>query len=240
MKRFSLLLLVSIFAFGCSSAQRLNQILESVTTSQQGPTTAEIGNGLKEALNQGVSEAVSFLSAENGYLGSTYKILLPPEAEKVAQKLRGVPGFRDFEQNLIEKLNRAAEGAAAQAAPIFLEAIRQMTFQDAYAILTGAEDAATRYLEANTYEQLYQAFRPVIISSLDEVNARSYWKRGADTYNKLPFIGEQVNPELDDYVTQKALVGLFSLIEEKEAGIRNNPVERTTDLLKKVFQVQDE
>lgn len=239
MKQFLSLLLISVFTFGCGSTQDLNSILESVTGQSQGPTSAEMGSGLKQALNKGVDEAVGFLSAQDGYLESAYKILLPAEAEKVASKLRGIPGFSDFEQNLVEKLNRAAEDAAAKASPIFVSAIKQMTFQDAYAILTGENDAATRYLEKTTYDQLYNEFQPVIINSLDEVNAREYWKKGADTYNKIPFVGEKVNPELDDYVTQKALVGLFSLIEEKEAGIRENPAERTTELLKKVFKVQD-
>ena len=239
MKQYVSLLLISLFAFSCGSTQDLNKILESVTGQSQGPTTAEMGSGLKQALNKGVEEAVGFLSAEDGYLESAYKILLPDEAEKVAGKLRGIPGFSDFEQNLVEKLNRAAEDAAAKASPIFINAIKQMTFQDAYAILTGEDDAATRYLEKTTYDQLYNEFRPVIINSLDEVNAREYWKKGADTYNKIPFIGEKVNPELDDYVASKALVGLFSLIEEKEAGIRENPAERTTELLRKVFKVQD-
>lgn len=239
MKKYLSLLFLSLFAFGCGSTQDLGSILETVTGTITGPTTEEMGQGLKQALNKGVDDAVGFLSAEDGYLGSVYKILLPEEAEKVASKLRGIPGFSDFEQNLVEKLNRAAEGAAAKASPIFVSAIKQMTFQDAYAILTGEDDAATRYLEKTTYDQLYSEFQPVIIASLDEVNAREYWKKGADTYNKIPFIGEKVNPELDDYVTTKALVGLFSLIEEKEADIRENPAERTTELLKKVFKVQD-
>lgn len=240
MKKYLSLLLLSLFAFSCGTTQDLGSILESVTGKTTGPTSAEMGQGLKQALNQGVDEAVSFLSTEDGYLESVYKILLPEEAEKVASKLRGIPGFGDFEQNLIEKLNRAAEDAASKASPIFVSAIKQMTFQDAFTILTGEDDAATRYLEKTTYEQLYNEFRPVIIASLDEVNAREYWKKGADTYNKIPFVGQKVNPELDDYVATKALAGLFSLVEEKEAGIRENPAERTTELLKKVFKVQDE
>ena len=237
-KYFSLLLILTLFA-SCGSTQDLGGILKKVGETLTGPTSEEMGLGLKEALNKGVDDAVGFLSAEDGYLGSTYKILLPEEAQKVAKKLRGVPGFSDFEANLVEKLNRAAESAASKASPIFLSAIKQMTFEDAYNILTGEQDAATRYLEKTTYDQLYNEFRPVIISSLDEVNARDLWKKGADTYNKIPFVGSKVNPELDDYVAGKALAGLFSLVEQKEADIRENPVERTSDLLKKVFAVQD-
>lgn len=240
MKKYFSLLIVSLLFTSCGSTQGLGNILKTVSDKVTGPTTEEIGMGLKEALNNGVGEAVGFLSAEDGYLGSAYKILLPEEAQKVASKLRTIPGFNDFEANLIEKLNRAAEGAAAKASPIFVSAIKQMTFQDAYKILTGENDAATRYLEKTTYDQLYGEFQPVIVQSLDEVNAREYWKKAADTYNKIPFVGQKVNPELDDYVAQKALAGLFSLIEKKEEGIRENPVERTSELLRKVFKVQDE
>ena len=240
MKKYFSILLLSIFVVSCGSTQDLGGILKKVgDVVSGGPSSEEMGLGLKEALNKGVDDAVGFLSAEDGYLGSAYKILLPEEAQKVAKKLRGVPGFSDFESNLIEKLNRAAESAASKASPIFLNAIKQMTFEDAYKILTGEQDAATRYLEKTTYDQLYNEFRPVIISSLDEVNARDYWKKGADTYNKIPFVGQKVNPELDDYVAQKALVGLFSLVEQKEQDIREDPLQRTSDLLKKVFAVQD-
>jgi hypothetical protein len=239
MKKYFSLLMLGLLVWSCGSTQDLGGIFKAVTDKVTGPTGEEIGMGLKEALNNGVGEAVGFLSNENGYLESAYKILLPEEAQKVAQKLRGIPGFSDFEANLVEKLNRAAEGAAAKASPIFISAIKQMTFQDAYQILTGEHDAATRYLEKTTYDQLYGEFQPVVITSLDEVNAREYWKKAADTYNKIPFVGQKVNPELDDYVTSKALVGLFSLIEQKEEGIRENPVERTSELLKKVFKVQD-
>jgi len=239
MKQFFALLMISSITFSCGTTQDLGSILDKVTKTVSGPTTAEVGMGLKEALDNGVSEAVSFLSAEDGYYKTAYKVLLPEEAQKVAKKLRGIPGFSDFEENLVEKLNRAAEDAASKAKPIFVNAIKQMTFQDAFAILKGEPDAATRFLERTTYDQLYAEFRPVIIASLDEVNAREYWKKGADTYNKIPFVGQKVNPELDDYVAEKSLVGLFDLVEKKEAAIRENPLERTSELLKKVFSAQD-
>lgn len=239
MKSFFLLFSLSLLVVSCGSTQDLNGILDRVNKTINQPTTQEVGMGLKEALDKGVDEAVSFLSAEDGYYESVYKILLPEEAEKVASRLRGIPGFSDFEENLVEKLNRAAEDAAAKAKPIFVDAIRQMTFEDALDILMGENDAATRYLEQTTYDQLYAEFRPVIIASLDEVDAREYWKKGADTYNKIPFIGQKVNPELDDYVARKALEGMFGLVEKKEAAIRENPVERTSELLKRVFAQQD-
>jgi len=142
------------------------------------------------------------------------------------------------EEELKLKINRAAENAASKAKPIFVSAIKQMTFKDALSILSGQEDAATRYLEKATYDQLYEEFRPVIIASLDEVNAREYWSQAVTAYNKIPFT-QSANPELDDYVTRQALKGMFELVEVKEQDIRQNTGARTTELLRKVFAQQD-
>jgi hypothetical protein len=198
----------------------------------------EAGNGLKEALNNGVGEAVSFLSAKDGYFKSPYKILVPQEAQTVIEKLKMVPGFSNVEADLTERMNRAAEDAAQKAKPIFIAAIKKMTFQDALNILTGNQDAATRYLEKSTSSQLYADFKPVIQESLDKVNARTYWRDAVSAYNKLPFV-TKTNPELDDHVTKTALTGLFSLVEKKEKGIRTDVGQRNSDLLKKVFSHQD-
>lgn len=222
------------------SAQNLQGVLNKVKSKVTGSdvTTEEAGKGLKEALNLGVSEAVQFLSAENGYNGSIYKILLPEEAQKVVAKLKMVPGFANVEQELVLRLNRAAELAAAKAKPIFVNAITQMTFQDAMNILMGEKDAATRYLERTTSQQLYGEFRPVIATSLDEVNARQYWRDAVTAYNKIPLV-TKVNTELDDHVTKKALDGMFKLVQVKEEKIRSDASTRTSDLLKKVFAKQD-
>lgn len=198
----------------------------------------DVGNGLKEALKFGVGEAVDQLSAQNGYLESPYKILLPPEAITVVDKLKMVPGFQDVEQNLIAKMNEAAEIAAKKATPIFVDAITSLTFDDAMNILMGEDDAATQYLTRTTRGQLYATFLPVIQAALDEVNARTYWKSAVDAYNKLPLV-KKVNPLLDDHVNNKGLDGLFSLIAVKEGKIRNDVSERKTDLLKRVFARQD-
>lgn len=198
----------------------------------------EVGQGLKEALNRGVGEASDFLSKQDGYYKSPYKILLPEEAQKVVKKLKMVPGFENVESNLVEKMNRAAEDAAVKAKPIFLSAIKSMTFKDAMNILMGNNDAATRYLESTTYKQLYAEFMPIIQESLDKVGAREYWRTAVTAYNKLPMV-EKTNPELDDHVNQKALNGLFGLVEKKEEGIRNDVSLRNSDLLKKVFAQQD-
>jgi len=201
-------------------------------------TQEEAGNGLKEALNAGIGEAVDFLSAKDGYFKSPYKILVPEEAQKVVSKLKAVPGFANIESDLTERMNRAAEDAATKAKPIFVSAIKKMTFKDAINILMGNQDAATRYLEKTTYQSLYDEFKPVIQTSLDKVNAREYWRNAVTAYNKLPLV-TQTNPELDDHVTTKALSGLFSLIEKKEKNIRTDVGQRNSDLLKKVFAKQD-
>ncbi|MCO6488229.1 MAG: DUF4197 domain-containing protein [Phaeodactylibacter sp.] len=203
-----------------------------------GLSQEEAGKGLKEALDIGVAEAVDFLSAEDGYYKSVYKVLLPEEAQAVAGKLRAVPGFSNVEEEIVLKINRAAEDAAEKAKPIFVSAIKQMTFQDAMNILMGNKDAATRYLEKTTYDQLYAEFRPVIIASLDKFNARTYWRDAVTAYNKIPLTAN-ANPELDDYVTQQALLGLFGLVEVKEKDIRENVGARTSELLRKVFAKQD-
>lgn len=240
-KIFLFVMAITCLALPFSANAQLDGLLKKAKSalSKGGDlTTEEAGSGLKEALNVGVDEAVSFLSAKDGYFLSPYKILLPEEAQNVASKLRVVPGFSSFEADLVEKINRAAEDAAAQAKPIFVGAIKQMTFQDALNILMGNPDAATRYLEKTTFEQLFSAFIPVIQSSLDKFNAREYWRKGVTAYNSLPLV-KKTEPELDKYITQKALLGMFQLVEKKELDIRQNVNARSSDLLKKVFAKQD-
>lgn len=234
-----MVLLAVLITVGGLQAQGLKGLLNKAKEAVTGESSdGEVGMGLKEALNAGVGEAVDFLSAEDGYYKSAYKILLPEEVQQVTAKLKNVPGFGNVEEDLLEKMNRAAEIAAEKAKPIFINAIKQMTIKDAMNLLMGEKDAATRYLERTTYQPLYDEFRPVVISALDEVNAREYWKTAVTAYNKIPFV-KKTNPELDDHVTNKALVGLFTMIEKKEADIRANPAARTTELLQKVFSKQD-
>ncbi|MFT4535387.1 MAG: hypothetical protein ACJA1A_001379 [Saprospiraceae bacterium] len=235
-KNLSILSFILLFAVNTSTAQ-FGSILkkaENVLKGEPVISKDEVANGLKEALDQGIAKAVDKLSAEDGYLKSQYKIEIPSEAEKVISKVKMVPGFENVERDLIEKMNRAAESAAKKASPIFIDAVKQISFDDALNILSGEDDAATTYLKDKSYKKLYDAFMPVIVSALDEVNAREYWKKTVTAYNKLPFVSD-VNPELDDHVNNKALVGMFSLIAVKEEGIRNNVDQRNTDLLKKVF-----
>ncbi len=204
------------------------------TVSSINKDDGDIGAGLKEALNNGIESAVNQLSAEKGYFDSPYKILIPADAQKVIDKVKKIPGFQDVETKLVQQMNSAAEIAAKKATPIFVNAIKQMSFQDAKAILSGQENAATTYLESTSRKPLYNEFLPVIQSGLDEVNARTYWKSVVNAYNSIPFV-KKMNPDLDDHVNNKALDGLFSLIAIKEKGIRTDVNQRTSELLKKVF-----
>jgi len=219
------------FALLFPSCDTLRQVLDE-------PTTAEINAALKQALEFGISEGANLLSERDGYYKSVYKILLPEEARRVTDRLKIIPGFSDLENVIVEKLNRAAEDAAKSAAPIFVSAIKEMTFDDALNILMGPQDAATQYLNAKTYTPLYQEFQPVIVTSLNKFNAIEYWADAVNAYNKIPFV-EKVNPKLDEYVTEKALDGLFSMVAKKEIAIRTDIKERTTELLRKVFAKQD-
>jgi hypothetical protein len=240
MLKKSLLLFTALLSFQLAQAQ-LNGLIKKAENVVKGGgdlSQDEAGNGLKEALNAGIGEAVDFLSAKDGYFKSPYKILVPAEAQKVVDKLKVVPGFNNIEADLTERMNRAAEDAAVKAKPIFIAAIKKLTFQDALNILMGNPDAATRYLQKATNDQLYAEFLPIIQASLDKVNAREYWKSAVTAYNKLPLV-TKTNPELDDHVTRKALEGMFSLVEKKEKGIRSDVKLRNTDLLRKVFAKQD-
>src|SRR5687767_3388101 len=234
MKNF-ILSLTLIFAVTLPSCDTLQQAANDYLNE---PTITEIGLGLKQALEFGISEGSKVLSARDGYYKSLYKIYLPEEARIVTERLKVIPGFSNLEDVILEKLNRAAEDAAKSAAPIFVDAIRQMTFDDAVNILMGPDDAATQYLNAKTFDPLYQEFKPVIVTSLNKFNAIEYWADAVNAYNKIPFVSK-VNPNLDEYVTEKALEGLFGMVAKKELAIRNDISQRTTDLLKKVFAKQD-
>lgn len=244
MQKYILLFLaVALFQLPAQAqfGKKLGQLKDkanSVLSGESPLSNEEIGNGLKEALEVGVSEAVVALNQKNGYFESPYKILIPEEAQTVIQKLKVVPGFQNLESDLIAKMNDAAEIAAARAKPIFVDAITSLSFQDALDILMGEDDAATRFLQTKTGDALLAAFMPVIQESLDEVNAREYWRTAVTAYNGLP-LTKDVNPELDRYVTDKALVGMFGKVEEKEAALRDNPALRQTELLRRVFAKQD-
>jgi len=202
------------------------------------PSSLEIGNGLKEALQQGTAKSADQLSAVNGFFGNpAIKILFPPQAQKAEKALRGL-GLNKLCDNVILSLNRAAEDAAKQAKPIFLNAIRQMTLQDVTNILLGSHDAATQYFRRTTTGQLAFAFKPIVKGSLDKVGATKYYGDAANAYNKIPFVGK-MNPDITDYVTQKAIDGLFYQIALEELNIRKNIGARSTPLMQKVFAFAD-
>lgn len=231
--KYILMFIIPAFLFvGCAELQQF------VNTAMSEPTNAEVSDGLKEALNIGISNGADRLSAKDGYFKSAYKILLPPEARKVTDRLQAVPGFSDVENVILEKINRGAEDAATKAKPIFIKAIKSMSISDVINILMGADDAATQYLRSATYSTLYSEFNPVIVNSLNKFNAIEYWSKATNAYNSIPLV-KQVNPRLDDYVTNQALDGLFKMVANEEKEIRRNPVKRVTELLKKVFAKQD-
>lgn len=232
MKKIAFLFL--IISLTACDPKDINRILESTNVLSEG----EAANGLKEALNLGVDKSVQTLSIKDGFYKSVYKILLPPEAQKVTSKLKSIPGFTNLEEEAIKKINSAAEDAASKAGPIFLNAIKQMTITDAMIILMGEKDAATQFLRRTTYTALYNEFKPVMVTSLNKFGALDYYGDAVNTYNKIPFV-DKVNPDLADYVANKALDGLFDLVKQKELGIRTDFSQRTSSLLKKVFAKQD-
>jgi hypothetical protein len=198
-------------------------------------TESEISAGLREALQVGAKNATGKVSAVNGFFGnSLIKVLMPPEAKKVENTLRGI-GMGAQVDKAILAMNRAAEDASTKALPIFVNAIRSMSISDAVSILKGSNDAATRYLKTKTTAELTAAFRPVIQQSLEKVNATRYWAEVFTIYNRLPTTRQKINPDLAEYVTERALNGVFVYIAEEEGKIRTDPAARVTDLLKKVF-----
>ena len=194
----------------------------------------EVAKGLKEALSAGVTKGVAQLNKKDGYLkDAQIKIPMPDEAKSVESKLRSL-GQGEKVDEAIESMNRAAEDAAAGSKDIFVAAIKGMTLTDAMNILNGENDAETKYLNKSTYTALSEKFKPIIKVSLDKVGATKHWNTVFVSYNKIPFI-TKVNPDLEDYVTRKALDGLFIQVAKEELNIRANPGARVTDLLKKVF-----
>lgn len=235
--KFIAIAFATILFMGCTSTQinkTANDIGKILTEDNTKLSSEEVAKGLKEALTQGASKGSAQASQVDGYFkNAMLKILMPPEMQKVDQKLRSL-GMNKLMDDFVLSLNRGAEEAAKQAKPIFVNAITSMTIQDAWNILKGDNDAATNYLKRTTGTNLYNAFKPVINSSLKKVNATKYYTDIITTYNKIPMV-QKVNPDLDDYVTNRAIDGLFVLVKQEEANIRSNPGARATELLKKVF-----
>ena len=220
---------------GQFNIKKLKDATKSLTGAKSGGfSKEEAGKAIKEALEKGTTSGVAIVSKPDGYLKRPeIKIPFPPEAQKVEKKLREV-GMGKKVDDAVVAINRAAEDAAVAAKNIFIDAIKAMTIKDAINIIKGEDNAATEYLRRTVGDQLKSSFMPKIRVSLEKVNATKYWSDVINTYNKIPFV-EKVNPDLAEYVTDKAIYGLFVMIAKEELKIRQDPIARTTDLLKKVF-----
>lgn len=244
-KRQLLILSLSSILFG--GCAELNTLIQSVPANAP-LTEAEVIDGLKEALITGSNNASSILSAVNGYYGDELvKILLPPEASVIIDNLSKIPGGDKLVEDVILSINRAAEDAAKEVAPIFINSIKQMTIHDAFGILRGADDAATQYLISTTRSDLYKLYKPKISQStskdiLGGISAKDSWEALTGKWNlfansiagRLADVSP-VNTDLDAYLTNKALDGMFMKVEVEEQKIRKNVSARITPLLKKVF-----
>ena len=203
-------------------------------SSQDGPDGSTIISGLKEAISIGADNAVTTVSKSDGYFGNqVIKILIPEKAQMVADGLKKL-GYQEQVDDFILSMNRAAEKAAPKAKSLFIDAIKEMTFDDAIEILNGNDTAATDYFKIKTSDKLYNAFKPIISSSMNEVGVTSYYKDMLGRFKALPFMKPETL-DLDHYVSNKAMDGLFYMIGEEEKKIRTDPTARVTELLKKVF-----
>ncbi len=233
MKKIIILFSVSILIFGCAEMAQVMEEMNSVS----GPaplSNDEVIRGLKEALTVGTNNSTSLTSKLDGYYKNPEIFIpFPPEAIKVKEKVEDL-GMKSQVDKFVLTMNRAAETASKEAAPIFIDAVKEMTIADGFAILRGNDNAATMYLKDKTSAKLKTKFNPVVKNAIDKVEVTKYWNPVISAYNKIPFIEKQ-NPNLDDYITTKAMDGLFLMIEKEEKKIRKDPLARVSDLLKRVF-----
>lgn len=234
MKKILLIALVATTFSGCAELQQVANQLPGVMTDG----TIDISGGLKEALNNGITKQVSKLTATDGfYKNELVKILLPEELQKVDATLRKV-GLGSLADEGLKAINHTAEDAVKTATPIFVDAIKNMSFTDAKNILMGGNNSATSYLQNTTSTALYSQFNPVIKNSFAKVGADKVWTNIITKYNSIPLV-KKVNPDLTDYVTNQAMNGVFKMIAVEEKNIRTSLVSRTSTLLQKVFALQD-
>lgn len=230
----AILSICCLIATSCAEMQQVASQLPNVLQTE----SLDIASGLKEALNQGITKEVSKLTATDGfYKNDAVKILLPAELQKVDKTLRSI-GLSKLADEGLKLMNHAAEDAVKEATPIFVDAVKSMSFNDAKSILMGNQDAATVYLEKTTATALYSKFNPVIKSSFEKVGADKIWTQIITKYNSIPTV-KKVNPDLTDYTTTKALDGVYKMIAVEEKDIRTNISARSTALLQKVFAMQD-
>lgn len=225
----------TVYFSSCTSAE-VNRFIQGA--SEAALSNEDVGNGLRDALVKGISIGADLAAKENGFYGNDLiKIPLPEELRNLESTMRrfGLGGEVD---RVLLTINRGAESAAREAKPIFINAIRQLTIQDAFSILKGENDAATQYLKKTTSASLTDLFQPKIQASLDQVGATKNYSDLVNAYNALPTT-QKINPDLNAYVTEKAIDGLFQLIALEELKIRENPAERTTAIMRRVFAVQD-
>ncbi len=233
MKRLVIVLLV----FNLTACAELQGVIDQLPQGGE-ISNVDIASGLREALDLGIDKQVSKLTLKDGfYKNELVKIMLPEELQKVDKALRDI-GLSSLADDGIKVLNRAAEDAVKEATPIFVSAVKDITFADAKNILLGNDDQATRYLTGKTQTVLYDKFNPVIQNSFSKVGADQIWSNLINRYNTIPFTND-VNPDLTDYVTNEALKGVYTMIAVEEKEIRTKISSRTTDLLKKVFALQD-
>lgn len=233
---FFVVLLAFLFAVTFSYAGFLDDMLNKIPSlsSKQELDDSTVISGLKEALSIGTDKAVKEVSKTDGYLGNNaIKILMPEKIQKVADVLRKV-GYEKPVDDFILSMNRAAEKAAPKAAAYFVDSVKEMTFEDAKKILNGGDTAATDFFKSKTYDKLFSDFKPVISSSMDEVGVTRSYKEMMGRYTSVPFMKAE-SLDVDNYVTTKALDGLFYMVAREEKKIRTDPAARVTDLLKKVF-----
>jgi hypothetical protein len=234
MKKISFLICITILSFQNSEAQFMKNAKKFLNSNISGFTEKDAADAIKEALVNGTGESVKLVSVIDGYWGNPeIKIPFPPEAINVESKLRAIGMGKQVDQ-FNESMNRAAEKAAEEAKPIFTAAIKGMTVIDAINIVKGEKNAATMYLKKTTSPELNAAFQPPIRTSLDNVSASKYWSELITVYNSIPLV-KKMNPDLTAYVTDKAIEGLFVMIAKEELKIRNDPMARTSELLKRVF-----
>ncbi len=236
--RIPILLLLVGFTTTAIAQQPMPQILDLFEKKEGASATSlsrtRIAEGLKEALRVGTQQTVKRAGRENGYFGNALiKILLPEKYQRLEKGLR-LAGYGRQVDELILSMNRAAETAAPKAKQIFVDAITRMTFEDARQILQDGDNAATAFFKQRTSTTLYETFRPVIDRTLNQVGTVQKYNAMMDSVRQVPFIkGEFL--DVGDYVTNKALSGLFLILAEEEKRIRQNPAARVTDLLREVF-----
>ncbi len=230
-------ILVLALVFNISACAELQQVVNQLPQGG-GIGNTEIASGLRQALDLGIDKQVTKLTQTDGFFkNELVKILLPEELQKVDKALRDI-GLRKLADEGLKVLNRAAEDAVKEATPIFVDAVKDITFADAKNILLGQDNAATQYLTSKTESALYTKFNPVIKKSFGKVGADQIWENLINKYNAIPFT-KKVNSDLTDYVTTEALKGVYTMIAVEEKDIRTKLSSRTTDLLKKVFALQD-